>query len=265
MTNTKKKFKKPLRQPPPINQEKDYQKDLRSIVKIISEGVEKYLTPNINFLIDDFNKFKNKKITDDMSEDLDKMMSQIKVYLNNNVNSKSIAQNNAQKINSYNSKMFHEQIKHVMGVDMFLSEPWLADQMSLWVGTNVGLIKSLEDTALSQIQNEVQSGIAKGLRSEEISENISSRIGVAQSRANLIGRDQVSKFYGQLNKSRQQEIGINQYTWSTARDERVRTSHAEKEGNIYDWDNPPEDTGAPGEDINCRCVAMPIFDESLFN
>lgn len=44
------------------------------------------------------------------------------------------------------------------------------------------------------------------------------------------------------------------YIWRTQRDNRVRSRHAEHEGKIYSWDNPPEG-GHPGEDYNCRCWA----------
>jgi hypothetical protein len=48
------------------------------------------------------------------------------------------------------------------------------------------------------------------------------------------------------------------YIWRTAGDDKVRPSHAANEGERFAWDNPP-DTGHPGEDINCRCVAEPYY------
>ena len=72
-------------------------------------------------------------------------------------------------------------------------------------------------------------------------------------------RDQTNKTIGKFSETRQVALGIRQYLWSTASDERVRRSHAEKEGNVYAWGLPPPDTGHPGEDINCRCIASPII------
>ncbi len=46
------------------------------------------------------------------------------------------------------------------------------------------------------------------------------------------------------------------YIWRTQSDNRVRSSHAANNGKIFAWNNPPE-TGHPGEDYNCRCVAEP--------
>lgn len=44
------------------------------------------------------------------------------------------------------------------------------------------------------------------------------------------------------------------YIWRTQRDGKVRSSHAEREGQIFSWDDPPEG-GHPGEDYGCRCTA----------
>ncbi|MEM7191585.1 MAG: phage minor head protein, partial [Pseudomonadota bacterium] len=45
------------------------------------------------------------------------------------------------------------------------------------------------------------------------------------------------------------------YIWRTRGDAKVRPSHAENDGKIFAWDNPPP-TGHPGEDYGCRCTAI---------
>jgi len=47
------------------------------------------------------------------------------------------------------------------------------------------------------------------------------------------------------------------YIWRTQKDNKVRSSHADRDGKIYDWDDPPPG-GHPGEDFGCRCWAEPI-------
>ena len=47
------------------------------------------------------------------------------------------------------------------------------------------------------------------------------------------------------------------YIWRTQGDDRVRSEHAAREGEVFDFDDPPED-GNPGEAENCRCWAEPI-------
>ena len=46
------------------------------------------------------------------------------------------------------------------------------------------------------------------------------------------------------------------YVWRTMEDEKVRDSHAVREGHIYNWNLAPVG-GHPGEDYNCRCYAEP--------
>jgi SPP1 gp7 family putative phage head morphogenesis protein len=258
----RKKLKKPLKQPPPINQEKAYQKDLRGVVTIIEEAVNRYLIPKLKWLANDFNMYKKKNIIDDAADDLEHIFSDMKLYISLKVNEKFIAKKNALAVNAYNVKKFHEQIQHVFGFDIFLNDAWLTSQLNLWTASNVALIKSLENQSLEQIYYQVQSGFVQGLTSESIAKNIKERLNVSDSRANLIGRDQVSKLNGQLNMERQKEIGVDGYIWNTAHDERVRDSHREKDGKTFKWNDPPADTGHPGQDINCRCVAIPNFWES---
>ncbi|MEE8393530.1 MAG: phage minor head protein, partial [Rhodospirillales bacterium] len=42
------------------------------------------------------------------------------------------------------------------------------------------------------------------------------------------------------------------YIWRTVGDSKVRSSHAERDGKVFSWDDPPEG-GHPGEAPNCRC------------
>lgn len=64
----------------------------------------------------------------------------------------------------------------------------------------------------------------------------------------------------------QQDAGVQEYIWSDSGDSRVRSGHHRLNGKKFRWDDPPvvdERTGRrchPGEDFQCRCVAIPVFD-----
>jgi len=45
-----------------------------------------------------------------------------------------------------------------------------------------------------------------------------------------------------------------EYIWRTVRDSKVRSAHADREGKLFSWTNPPPG-GHPAEDYNCRCWA----------
>ena len=126
---------------------------------------------------------------------------------------------------------------------------------------NISLIKDIPNASLQRIETRLRVGIEQGLSSKKLAEGVQAELGIAKNRSKLIARDQTNKFMGKLTELRQTSLGVQEYFWSTSRDERVRPSHASKEGKTFSWDNPPADTGHPGNDINCRCVAIPILED----
>jgi uncharacterized protein with gpF-like domain len=88
----------------------------------------------------------------------------------------------------------------------------------------------------------------------------------------------VSSFNTALYKDEQTSLGLNEYIWRTALDEKVRRSHRPLEGRICNWNDPTvykntEDENwlsrnsidaillHPGEDYNCRCYPEAIFSQ----
>lgn len=86
--------------------------------------------------------------------------------------------------------------------------------------------------------------LLKGLRHER---------GIAFRRARTITRSGVQEAAGEMNRARQAAAGIRTYIWQTAEDELVREEHAARNGVTRSW----EDSPIPGEEANCRCVAIP--------
>lgn|GEM_PF-1652877 len=103
-----------------------------------------------------------------------------------------------------------------------------------------------------------------GLRVEDLAEQLEARAAVSASRAMFIARDTTSKTSAAINHARQRAAGVSRYVWSTSLDERVRPLHAELEGRRFAYDDPPVtsedgDRNNPGEDWQCRCVAIPVI------
>lgn len=63
--------------------------------------------------------------------------------------------------------------------------------------------------------------------------------------------------FSRTDKGEDKKTG--KYIWHTAGDGKVRSSHAERNGKEFLWDNPPEG-GHPGEAPNCRCTAEDVDD-----
>lgn len=177
-----------------------------------------------------------------------------------------LARLTGKSVESWNERQMQKQIGSIVELDLFGSEPWLAREMGAFVTQNTSLITSLPDEYLSQVEKIVSVGVRNGRRWEDISADLEDRYDVAKSRANLIARDQIGKFNGQLTELRQKDLGIDKYTWVTSGDARVRETHQENAKRdsgfgpgVYEWSDPP-DTGHPGEDYQCRCWAEPVLD-----
>lgn len=154
------------------------------------------------------------------------------------------------------------QFRAALGVDLYRSEPWLAPKVAAFTEENVALIKSVASDYFGDLEKRLVRGMREGERWEDLAATVEERYGVSESRAKLIARDQTGKLYGDLNRTRQKQLGVAKYRWRTMRDNRVRSEHEDREGEEYDWNDPPED-GHPGEPVNCRCYGDPILDDLL--
>lgn len=169
-----------------------------------------------------------------------------------------IARRYADLTSDYQKAQIIEQFKKVVGINIFggIVEDWLPALANTFVEENVSLIRSLAQRHFDDLQAHLGEAITAGRRWEEIAAEIGERYDVSDRHAELIARDQVGKFYGALNEERQKAIGVAKYVWRTARDNRVRDAHFDREGQTFSWTDPPDD-GHPGEAINCRCQAEP--------
>lgn len=167
----------------------------------------------------------------------------------------------ATRTNVFNREQTNRQIKAILGVTITGTENYLNPVIDSFVESNVSLIKTIPEQFFSKLETVIRQGVTGGEKLREIMDNIQNIYDVTDNRARLIARDQVQKLNSELTMFRQREAGVDEYTWSTSLDEKVRPTHAAKEGLTFKWNAPPADTGHPGSDINCRCVALPKFDK----
>ena len=155
-----------------------------------------------------------------------------------------------------------ESIKASVSVDIspILSQSGpIQAAMKAATQANIDLITSIPSQYFDKLGDAVGKNMEAGVRFEDLAKEIE-RIGdVTESRAKLIARDQTSKMNGAFNEARQTSLGIDRYVWQTSGDERVREEHQANDGQVFNWNDPPA-TGHPGDDVNCRCAAVPFFD-----
>lgn len=158
-------------------------------------------------------------------------------------------------------------VNKTLGINLledYYSGDYYRTMLDRWVSDNVDLITSIKDNSLDKMKELVYTNYMEGRSTTDIVKKIQHQYGVDKRRARLIARDQTAKLNADITKSQQQDAGVSKYKWSSSRDRRVRKSHRELDGKVFSWDSPPETDGGrhchPGEDYQCRCCALPIFD-----
>ena len=135
----------------------------------------------------------------------------------------------------------------------------LATEIAKRRDENIRLVEKAARSYADDVRRVFDDPENQGLAVDELVEKLRERGNVSESRAELIARDQTLKLNGAITEIRQTNAGIERYTWSTSLDERVRPEHAALEGQEFLWTAPPA-VGHPGQDFQCRCVAVPVID-----
>ena len=194
----------------------------------------------------------------------------------------------AENMEKFNQKEWDAFKKIAVGAAFSEDDGWTQAVVDEWARTQVTLITKASNDMRDAVARRVRKGVAEGQNNDEIKALIMRDLpGISTRRAAIIARDQTAKLNSDLSKSRMEQAGIETYIWSTSMDERVRglpggkyanavPSHYLMEGLICRWDDPTKYRNAsgewvarpngapllhPGQDILCRCVALPNWGE----
>lgn len=159
-----------------------------------------------------------------------------------------------------------QEMERVIGINPVTVDPQVTQALLLFRRASVDLIGSISQDQLASVLELVNQAANSGMRVETLAKRLEERYRVTRSRARLIARDQTLKTNADLSRLRQERVGVTRYRWSTSRDDRVRDHHRRLEGTVHDYSDPPVtndqgDRNNPGEDYQCRCVAVPILPE----
>lgn len=151
----------------------------------------------------------------------------------------------------------------------FSMTPAVRDILGATIEANVGLIKSIPQEYLTQVQGMVMRSVQTGRDAGQLYADIREQFGVTRRRAALIARDQNAKATSAIHTARQKEAGITHAIWMHSGGGRhPRPTHVAMNGNQYEvskgmYDSSVDKWIFPGELINCRCVmrsVIPGFD-----
>ena len=166
------------------------------------------------------------------------------------------------RIRALHTERFSEVMSKAFGLDVrpLIPNSTLTPIMAQAIGENVALIKTIPERHLTTLSAQVaRVQTERPFDQRALREVFSSSYNVTGYNLRRLTRDQTSKVMSRFNEERQKQVGIREYVWKTSQDERVRDSHAAKEGRTFSWEDPPPDTGHPGNDIQCRCVANAVI------
>lgn len=131
-------------------------------------------------------------------------------------------------------------------------------------------LKDVPQNIYDEIKRAIEEGSAAGDSEQEIAHTIEGAFDqVYEGRARTVARTEAASAYGAAEHAAIGEAGFGFKTWVTARDDRVRDSHAEMDGETVPVDEefsngldyPGDPDGEPEEVINCRCVTVAADNE----
>lgn len=204
---------------------------------------------------------------DDYVDQLESILQSTKFSIDRFIDNSNLNQEierQALDISAFNKAQFIKVIQSAVSVNPIINELYLPAQIKSFVQQNTDLITNLTAQQNQRITNILYQGLNQGESVDTLQNKIKASFNFTDNRIALIAQDQTSKFNGQLTQLRQNELGVDEYIWRTVQDERVRASHASKEGRVFQWSNPPADTGHPSNDVRCRCHAQPIITDAMF-
>lgn len=167
-----------------------------------------------------------------------------------------IATNGIEGVSNAHTFNFKKSINKVYGISVS-SVLNSDDKIKIFVENkifeNVKLISSVQDKYRKEVEELLRTD---GLDQKKVIATLKKRFNVSHSRAKLIARNESLNVLSGLEEVQQTNVGIKQYKWVTAHDERVRESHVERDGKTFNWGSSDI---KPGEEINCRCIAEGII------
>lgn len=177
-------------------------------------------------------------------------------------------------------KSLEDHIRRTFDVDFVFDDTInINRQLDSWVRFNISLIKTKLTVQRDVLVDVMKTAITSAWSDKRLYEEIK-KFTYSEKKAKTIARDQLGKLYGQIESTRQAELGVEKYIWYTARDKRVRDEDKVLDAKLCRWDDSSvfsEDNGktwksrssirgsttVPGMAVQCRCHASAVFDDYI--
>jgi SPP1 gp7 family putative phage head morphogenesis protein len=145
----------------------------------------------------------------------------------------------------------------------FKMTPTMRDAFNASLQENVGLIRSIPEKYLQQVEGVVMRSYSSGRDLGAMVKDLKQLYPAASHRAELIARDQSNKANAVVNRARQMELGITEAIWMHSHaGKNPRPDHVAANGKRYKIADGCLISGnyiLPGTEINCRCTSRPVL------
>lgn len=145
----------------------------------------------------------------------------------------------------------------------FKMTPAVRDAFNASLEENVGLIRSIPEKYLQQVEGTVMRSYSAGRDLETMVKELKQLYPAASNRAELIARDQSNKANAVVNRVRQMELGITEAIWMHSHaGKNPRPDHVAANGKRYNIAEGCKISGEfiqPGTEINCRCTSRAVL------
>lgn len=253
MREEKKRALRPVQNPKMV--EVKYRTQMTVGIQKMVRGVRAELVPALRRLQPQY-------VSDGYADELGQIFDRLRAtYIATDQNARIIAESFVGNTNTVNKARFYNSVEGIIGVDLSntIRNEDLTDVLKSTTRSNVNLIKSIPEEYFKTLENIVFTEVTQGSTATSMISQIVKLNGSTKNRARVIARDQTAKLNSALTQKRSENLGIEEYVWRTAGDGRVRELHRRNNGKTFRWDSPPKETGHPGHDIQCRCIAQPII------
>lgn len=269
LLNAKPNLKARIQAEPPISIERQFQNEVRNLVKPFFKKFR-------NDLLLKYDNWNDKYSLNLDSED-EEDKSDIEIFFSNILKGlgiyfsykvlKLLISKFAQKILFFSKNKLSNQMDKIFNLKPFYSHENLKIAINLWVEKNItklnnNLIQYVNNNKLTIYSMFEKEEKEKDYLKKQVIENELK----FESSIAFLARDQVSGLDGLLTKILHAEIGLDDFIWGTCRDDKVRPTHRALEGKLCSWYNLPKSNGIsiyPSSENGCRCVARPVVSRKL--
>lgn len=186
-----------------------------------------------------------------------------------NARIESISQQVLSKLDKRAKREFYERVAAKTGInvaDLIAKEGMKATTNALMLET-AQWIQTLRDETFQKFTNNTLFAMSQGESLDAIVNQFDDIVIERKNHAKFLARNQVQNYNSITTKIRAQNLGITKAVWETSEDDRVRPSHAARNGKEFDlaeglYSSIDGLHLIPGTDYNCRCSAVYVIPET---